>query len=168
LLLKDRIIDDAAIQTMLLERFAAHGIAPDRICLMGSTSREEHLATYRKVDICLDPFPNGGGVSTWEALHMGVPVVAKFGNGMANRVAGAILSAIEMPDWVAADDDRYMEIALRPTPDHLRKIRHDLPDLIDRRCGPATYSRAVDQAYETMWKKYSGAVQSSPGGLSQV
>jgi predicted O-linked N-acetylglucosamine transferase (SPINDLY family) len=155
LLLKDRIIDDAAIQSMLLERFASHGIAPDRICLMGSTSREEHLATYRKVDICLDPFPNGGGVSTWEALHMGVPVVAKLGNGMANRVAGAILSAIGMPDWVAADDDRYMEIALRPTPDHLRKIRHDLPDLIDRRCGPATYSRAVEEAYETMWKKYS-------------
>jgi predicted O-linked N-acetylglucosamine transferase (SPINDLY family) len=168
LLLKDRIIDDAAIQTMLLERFASHGIAPDRICLMGSTSREEHLATYRKVDICLDPFPNGGGVSTWEALHMGVPVVAKLGNGLAARIAGAILSAIGMTDWVAADDDRYMEIALRPTPDHLRKIRHDLPDLIDRRCGPATYSRAVEEAYETMWKKYSGTVQSSPGDLSQV
>jgi predicted O-linked N-acetylglucosamine transferase (SPINDLY family) len=71
ILIKDYQIDDANIRGILLEKFASHGIAPDRICLMGSTSREEHLATYRRVDICLDPFPYGGGVSTWESLHMG-------------------------------------------------------------------------------------------------
>jgi predicted O-linked N-acetylglucosamine transferase (SPINDLY family) len=85
LLIKDYQIDDAAIRSRLLEKFANHGIAPDRICLMGSTSREEHLAAYRQVDICLDPFPHGGGISTWESLHMGVPVVAKLGNGATSR-----------------------------------------------------------------------------------
>jgi predicted O-linked N-acetylglucosamine transferase (SPINDLY family) len=160
LLIKDRTIDDAGIRRMLLERFAFHGIAPDRVRLLGSTSREEHLASYRQVDVCLDPFPHGGGVSTWEALHMGVPVVAKLGNGMAERVAGAILSAIGMPDWVAADDDRYVEIALRPTPEPLREIRHELPDLIGRSCSPAAYTSAVEDAYGTMWRKYCGAVHS--------
>jgi predicted O-linked N-acetylglucosamine transferase (SPINDLY family) len=164
LLIKDRANDDAGIQRMLLERFGLHGIAPDRVCLLGSTSREEHLACYRQVDVCLDPFPNGGGVSTWEALHMGVPVVAKLGNGMAERVAGAILSAIGMPDWVAADDDQYVEIALRPTPERLGQIRRELPDLIDRRCSPAAYTAAVEEAYGTMWKKYCGAVQNPAGG----
>jgi predicted O-linked N-acetylglucosamine transferase (SPINDLY family) len=160
LLIKDRTIDDAGIRRMLLERFAFHGIALDRVRLLGSTSREEHLASYRQVDVCLDPFPHGGGVSTWEALHMGVPVVAKLGNGMAERVAGAILSAIGMPDWVAADDDRYVEIALRPTPERLREIRQELPDLIGRRCSPAAYTSAVEDAYGTMWRKYCGAVHS--------
>jgi predicted O-linked N-acetylglucosamine transferase (SPINDLY family) len=154
------MIGDAAIRSMLLEKFAAHGIAPDRICLMGSTSREEHLATYRQVDICLDPFPQGGGVSTWEALHMGVPVVAKLGSGVASRVGGAILSAAGLTDWAAADDDQYVEIALRSTPDRLRTIRHELPELIGRRCSPAAYTRAVEQAYQTMWQKYCGALQS--------
>jgi predicted O-linked N-acetylglucosamine transferase (SPINDLY family) len=160
LLIKDRLIDDASIRDMLLEKFAFHGIAPDRIFLLGSTSREEHLATYRRVDICLDPFPHGGGVSTWESLYMGVPVVAKLGNGMANRVAGAIMSAIGMADWVAADNDQYVEIALRSTPDRLRTIRHELPDLIDRRCSPAAYTRAVEAAYRTMWQKYCGGLPS--------
>jgi len=154
LLIKHHMIGDAAIRSMLLEKFASQGIAPDRICLMGSTSREEHLATYRQVDICLDPFPQGGGVSTWEALHMGVPVVAKLGNGVASRVGGAILSAAGLTDWAAADDDRYVEIALRSTPDRLRTIRHELPELIGRRCSPAAYTRAVEQAYQTMWQKY--------------
>jgi predicted O-linked N-acetylglucosamine transferase (SPINDLY family) len=161
LLIKDRLIDDASIRSMLLEKFAFHGIASDRICLMGSTSREEHLATYRRVDVCLDPFPQGGGVSTWESLYMGVPVVAKLGNGMASRVAGAIMSAIEMTDWVAADEDQYVEVTLRSSQDSLRTIRHALPDLIDRRCSPAAYTRTVEAAYQTMWEKCCGAPQSS-------
>ena len=142
LLIKDHLITEVSIQSMLLEKFAAHGIAPDRISLMGSTSREEHLAAYQRIDICLDPFPHGGGVSSWEALHMGVPVVTRLGNGIAGRSGGAILSAIGMTDWIATDDDQYVDIALRSTPDRLRTIRRELPGLIDRRCGPAAYARA--------------------------
>jgi predicted O-linked N-acetylglucosamine transferase (SPINDLY family) len=156
LLIKDGSLNDTSIQNMLLEKFAAHGISPDRIGLMGSTSREEHLATYRRVDICLDPFPQGGGVSSWEALHMGVPVVAKLGNAFPKRLAGAILSAIGLSDWVAADDDQYADIALRSTAHRLRALRHQLPHLIEQRCGPAAYTRAVEQAYRTMWEKHCG------------
>jgi predicted O-linked N-acetylglucosamine transferase (SPINDLY family) len=154
LLIKHQLIDDASIRRMLLEKFASHGIAPDRISLLGSTPREQHLAAYRQVDICLDPFPHGGGVSTWETLHMGVPVVTKLGNGMTNRVGGAILSAVGMTDWIAHDDDQYVEIALRATADRLRALRHELPGLIDARCSPAAYTRAVEQAYRTMWEKH--------------
>ena len=160
LLIKDYLISDVSIQTRLLENFAARGIAPERICLMGSTSRAEHLAVYRRIDICLDPLPQGGGVSTWEALHMGVPVVTKLGNGLANRAGGAILSAIGMTDWIATDDDQYVQIALRSTSDELRAIRHALPDLIDRRCSPAAYTRAVEAAYRTMWETYCHGQQS--------
>jgi predicted O-linked N-acetylglucosamine transferase (SPINDLY family) len=158
LLIKDKLIDDASVQRLLLERFACHGITPDRLCLLGSTSRDAHLAAHQRVDICLDPFPQGGGVTTWEALHMGVPVVAKLGNGVASRLAGAIQSSVGMSDWVAADDDEYVEIALRSTPDRLRTIRSGLPSLIERRCGPAEYTRAVEEAYRKMWQKYRGGI----------
>jgi predicted O-linked N-acetylglucosamine transferase (SPINDLY family) len=154
LLIKDRAIDDASVRSMLLERFTVHGIDPDRITLMGSTSRDQHLASYRQVDICLDPFPQGGGVSTWEALHMGVPVVAKLGTDFAGRVAGSILSATAMDEWVARDDDEYVAIALRRAPGRLTAIRRELPGLIDQRCGPVSYTAAVEQAYRTMWRRY--------------
>jgi predicted O-linked N-acetylglucosamine transferase (SPINDLY family) len=157
LLIKDHLISDPSIQSRLLNNFAAHGIAPDRICLMGSTSHEEHLAAYGRIDICFDPFPYGGGVSTWEALHMGVPVVTKVGNSISTRVSDGILSAIGMPDWIAADDGRYVEIALGPSPDRLRSIRNELPDLIARRCSPAAYAQAVEAAYRTMWQRYCDA-----------
>ena len=159
LLIKDYHLDDVAIRNRLLEKFANHGIAADRICLMGSTSREQHLAAYRQVDVCLDPFPHGGGISTWESLHMGVPVVTKLGNGATSRLAGAILSAIGMTDWVAVDDDQYLEIALRSTPEQLSKIRNELPNLVASRCSPVVYTRAAEEAYRTMWQKHCGELQ---------
>jgi predicted O-linked N-acetylglucosamine transferase (SPINDLY family) len=160
LLIKDHLLNDISIQKRLLENFAAQGVTSDRISLIGATSRREHLAAYRHIDICLDPFPHGGGVSTWETLHMGVPVVTKLGDGLSSRLGGAILSAIDMSDWVATDDDQYVDIALRSTPDRLRTIRNELPSLIGKRCSPAAYTLAVEDAYRTMWKKYCVGQQS--------
>jgi predicted O-linked N-acetylglucosamine transferase (SPINDLY family) len=154
LIIKDRLLNDVSIQTRLIENLATHGITSDRISLIGSTSREEHLAAYRHVDICLDPFPDGGGVSTWEALHMGVPVVTKLGSSRSSRIGGAILSAIDMNDWVASNEDQYVDIALQSTADRLRTIRNKLPELIAAHCSPAAYTRAVERAYRTMWEKY--------------
>jgi predicted O-linked N-acetylglucosamine transferase (SPINDLY family) len=91
---------------------------------------------------------------------MGVPVVAKLGDSVSSRLAGAILSAVGLSDWVAADEDEYVEIALKSTPDRLREIRSMLPGLIERRCGPAEYTRAAEEAYRTMWQKYCAGIQS--------
>jgi len=162
LLIKHNLIDDDSVQSRLLDKFTAEGIALDRLCLLGSTSRDQHLAAYGRVDVCLDPFPQGGGVSTWEALYMGVPVVAKIGNAIPQRLGGAILSAIGLTEWVATDDDQYVEIARRSSPDRLRMLRRELPDRIEARCGPVAYTRAVEAAYQAMWKKFC-----QPGPVSR-
>jgi hypothetical protein len=59
-----------------------------------------------------------------------------------------------MSAWIAADDDQYVDIALRSTPDRLRTIRIELPDFIGAQCGPAPYTGAVEKAYRAMWEKY--------------
>ena len=156
LIIKDRLLEDVSIQNRLLENLAAHGVAPDRVRLMGSTSRDEHLAAYRLVDIGLDPFPHGGGVSTWESLYMGVPVVTKLGHSLSTRIGGAIMSAIDMTDWIARDDEEYVDIALRSSADRLRAVREKLPELIAARCSPAAYTRAAEAAYRGMWERYCG------------
>jgi predicted O-linked N-acetylglucosamine transferase (SPINDLY family) len=153
LMIKDAGLDVESVQDMLLRKFAGYGIEPSRLHLVGATARAQHLAAYGAIDICLDPFPHGGGVSSWEALHMGVPIVTKIGNALSKRIAGGIMSAIGLVDWVASNDDQYVDIALRASPDRLRALRRELPDLIAARCGPVAYSNAVDQAYRTMWKK---------------
>jgi predicted O-linked N-acetylglucosamine transferase (SPINDLY family) len=160
LLIKDKDVDDQSVQLALREKFASHGVSADRIDILGSTPWVEHLAAYANVDLCLDPFPQNGGVSTWEALHMGVPVVARLGDGLPGRISGAILTSIGMSEWVAGSDDEYAEIALKNAsrPDRLRTIRHELPGRIATSASgnPAAYTRAVEQAYRTMWEDYCG------------
>jgi predicted O-linked N-acetylglucosamine transferase (SPINDLY family) len=148
------MLDDGETCRILLDRFARSGADLDRISLLGSTSREEHLEAFSQIDLCLDPFPHGGGVSTWEALYMGVPVVTRPGTGVSTRAAGAILSAIGLTDWIANDDQDYLEIASRPTKEQLQALRQELPAMIDRRCGPRSYARAVEDAYRDMWQRY--------------
>lgn len=158
LLIKDTALDDGLVRDNLLARFAASRLPVERVDLLGSTSRGEHLATFNRVDIALDPFPQNGGVSTWEALQMGVPVVAKLGNSLPGRAAGAILTALGLPDWVADSNDTYVEIAVSRASriDDLQTLRRDLPEQIKAAAAgdPSSYARAVDEAYRAMWARY--------------
>ena len=77
--------------TRLIARFVAARShrGPRQRCL-GSTSRPQHLAMFADIDIALDPFPQNGGISTWEPLQMGVPVVTKLGTGGPAARAGGV------------------------------------------------------------------------------
>ena len=170
LLVKDHAIDDALVRDNLLARFARHGVASERIDLVGATSRSDHLNALNKVDIGLDPFPQNGGVSTWEALQMGVPVVARLGNTLSSRVAGAILSAIGMNDWVAENASAYLEIAVARGSrlEQLADLRRALPGRIAASAAgnPTAYAAEVGKAYRRMWQNYC-AGESRPSSMPE-
>jgi predicted O-linked N-acetylglucosamine transferase (SPINDLY family) len=172
LLIKEAALDDTSVRDGLLARFARYGVSSERIDLLGATSRSDHLATLNRVDICLDPFPQNGGVSTWEALQMGVPVVAKLGNTLSGRVAGSILAALEMKDWVAENAERYIEIAVAHGSriDELAELRRALPARIAASTAgnPAAYAGEVAKAYRSMWQTYcAGDTDQRPTELPQ-
>jgi predicted O-linked N-acetylglucosamine transferase (SPINDLY family) len=158
LLMKDGAYDEPPLRELMRQRFAAHGITGERIGFLGASPREQHLAAFGRTDIALDPFPQNGGVSTWEALHMGVPVVARLGQSAPSRLSGAILISIGMSDWVAESADDYVALAVKfaGMPELLKRLRHELPAQIAAApSGNATlYTRAVERAYRTMWEKY--------------
>ena len=156
LVMKDGAYDEPALRDLLRQRFAAHGIVGERIDFLGSSPREQHLAAFGTTDIALDPFPQNGGVSTWEALHMGVPVIAKLGHSAPSRLSGAILASIGMQDWVGHTADDYVALAVKfaGMPQLLKRLRRELPGQIATApSGNATlYTRAVERAYRTMWE----------------
>jgi predicted O-linked N-acetylglucosamine transferase (SPINDLY family) len=158
LLVKDFDLEDPLLRDNLLARFARHGVAGDRLGLLGRTSRPDHLNAFNRVDIALDPFPQNGGASTWEALQMGVPVVAKLGTALPSRAAGGILSGVGMADWVADSAEAYIEIAVARASrvDELAILRRALPGRIaaSKAGNPATYAGEVAKAYRRMWETY--------------
>lgn len=79
LLLKAKALGDAGTRRRMAERFAEHGVSPDRIDMMGWVETGSHLGVYGGADIGLDTFPYNGTTTTCEALWMGVPVVTLAG-----------------------------------------------------------------------------------------
>jgi len=92
---------------------------------------------------------------------MGVPVVARLGNGASSRISAAILSAIGLDDWVASDDDGYVAIAQKfaSMPSALEKLRADLPARIANSPAGnvAVYTQHVEAGYRQFWRDYCAA-----------
>jgi predicted O-linked N-acetylglucosamine transferase (SPINDLY family) len=168
IVIKDSALDDALLRTNLMARFVRAGVAPDRVSCLGATTRREHLLAFADIDIALDPFPQNGGVSTWEALHMGVPVVAKLGAGASSRAGGAIVTSIGLGAWVAQSDDDYIAIAQRfaSKPDELAALRAELPARIaaSQSGNVEAYTRRVEQGYRQFWRAYCAESRYPSGG----
>jgi len=158
IVVKHLALDEAFLRDALVGRFVAQGVPQDSVICMGSSERREHLKAFEHVDISLDPFPQNGGISTWESLYMGVPVVAKLGNGASSRAGGAILKAIGLDDWVADDDDGYVAIAKKfaAMPTHLEQLRAELPARIANSPAGnvAIYTQRVEAGYRQFWRDY--------------
>jgi protein O-GlcNAc transferase len=93
-------------------RLAGVGIDPARVDLHGGAPRDEYLASYEDVDVVLDTFPFPGGTTTAEALWMGVPTVTMTGGSLLARQGESLMRCVGLGDWVAANEQEYVEIAL--------------------------------------------------------
>ncbi|MGW1422575.1 O-linked N-acetylglucosamine transferase family protein [Bradyrhizobium manausense] len=162
IILKHTLLDDPLVRERLLARFVAHGIGEADITCLGMTPRHEHLRAFAQVDISLDPFPQNGGISTWESLYAGVPVIAKLGNASSSRAGASIVAAIGLKDWVAEDDDGYAAIACKfaAQPNYLAKLRAELPAQIatSPAGNVAIYAGRVDAGYRQFWRDYCASM----------
>lgn len=113
LLLKNKGLAAPANRQRILGELIGHGIAPQRIELLDSSSTpgwREHMACYDRLDIALDPVgAHGGYTTTCDALWMGAPVITLEGNRMASRMSASILRALGYPEWVARSESEYVE-----------------------------------------------------------
>jgi predicted O-linked N-acetylglucosamine transferase (SPINDLY family) len=111
LLLKSDALADPRLHEQVRERFAAHGIDAARLELRGPSPHAQMLAEYGDIDIALDTFPYNGGLTTCEALWMGVPVLALLGSSMISRQSASLLRAAGLEDWIAQSPDDYVRLA---------------------------------------------------------
>jgi protein O-GlcNAc transferase len=158
LLLKWRSLGDPLLQARIRRQFVENGIDGHRIQMEGASEHADMFRRYCAVDVALDPFPFSGGVTSCEALWMGVPVVTLAGPSPFSRQTHAILHTIGKPEWSADSADEYVQIAadLAGDPAELGTIRRDLRQRVrmSALCDGPGLARCLESAYREMWLAY--------------
>ena len=158
MMLKISELGDVTTQEWAIENFAKVGIDKDRLIFMGRTPWYAHMATFNNIDIALDPFPHGGGITTLEGLQMGVPVVSLKWPSIVGRLSSTILNALTMNDWVATSKEEYVNIAVEKTRDldSLNSLRLNLRSKMKSSIigDYSAYCREVESKYVEMWETY--------------
>lgn len=140
---------------LLLGRLKAQGIDRRRILFDGETSRHDHLQAFGRIDICLDTAPQTGGVTSWEAAYMGVPVVTMTGESVSHRVSDSIMRTLGLDGCVAQNEREYVEAATKLAGDlpALAQLRRRLRKriLASSAGNLNAYVGAIEDAYLRMW-----------------
>ncbi|HZB89868.1 MAG TPA: tetratricopeptide repeat protein [Stellaceae bacterium] len=164
LFLNYSLFRSAGARALALERLAAAAIGPDRVAFGEGGTSDEMLAAYGAVDIALDPFPYSGGVTTLEALWMGVPVVSLRGQTFAGRHGATHLHAVGLDELVADAPQGYVAtaVALADAPDRLAALRAGLRDRVARSplCDGALVGGHLLDALLGLWR---GWCERNPG-----
>jgi len=142
----------------LRERFAGKGVSPDRLEFPCRQPWPQYVETYGRIDIALDPFPWGGGITTCDALWMGVPVVSLVGRTAVGRGGASILSNVGVPELIARTPDQYGQIATDLANDlpRLTELRRTLRPRIQASplMDAPRFARNVEAAYRQMWRTW--------------
>jgi hypothetical protein len=128
LVLKWRTFNDEGVCEHVREAFVRRGINPQRLELRGPSFHVDVLREYADIDIALDPFPFTGGLTSCEALWMGVPVVTWPQSRVVSRQTFALLSVVGLPELVAWNAAEYVRIVVELATDlnRLSSLRNGL------------------------------------------
>jgi protein O-GlcNAc transferase len=140
------------------ERLGGLGIARGRVEFVERQAWEPYMRTYHRIDVGLDPFPYGGGITTCDAMWMGVPVISLSGETPVGRGGRSILNNVELGDLVAYSRDQYVNLAVDHASDRSRlgELRRRLRERMRGSAlmnGPR-FARSVEGAYRDAWRRW--------------
>lgn len=121
LLLRGIQFEGETFRQRISQLFISHGVSAERLIIEGPAKHQEFIATYHRIDIALDTWPYSGGLTTCEALAMGVPVVTCVGPTFAGRHSATHLANAGLPELVT---DNWEDFRKR-----VKELAADLPSL---------------------------------------
>ncbi|WP_244549860.1 tetratricopeptide repeat protein [Bradyrhizobium erythrophlei] len=137
------------------------GVPRERVELVGETEQDKLLVAYGEVDIALDPFPYSAGVTTLEAMWMGVPTVTFVGDTFAGRHSAAHLTAAGLGSFCAHSIDDYVAMAVGWTHrrDELAELRRTLRDRVAASplCDAPRFADNLSRELMKLWAEWCEA-----------
>ena len=99
-------------KNIILKKFKKFGVHNSIEFVATVQDVENHIKSYKKIDIALDTFPYNGGITTFEALWSGVPVIGMAGFNMMSRCGESILKNAELKNLISINKEDYVNKAL--------------------------------------------------------
>ena len=150
-----------AMQDDLAAKFAAHGIARERLELGYHSPPWDVL---RGIDIGLDCFPHNSGATLFESLYLGVPFITLAGRPSVGRLGSSILQAAGHPEWIAGSEEDYVAraVSLAGDPKRLAAHRAALRGEMESSAmfDEADFVRKTEEAYRQMWQRWCAGLSS--------
>ena len=111
-------------KNIILEKFKKFGVYNSIEFMETDQDIENHIKSYKKIDISLDTFPYNGVITTFEALWSGVPVIGMGGFNMMSRCGESILINAKLKNLISMNKEDYVNKAL-----YLSKNLRELEEL---------------------------------------
>lgn len=150
LILKHKLLGYEEGQQLAKARLLKAGISVDIVELRGFSS--DYLQQYNDIDIALDTFPYTGGMTTFDSLYMGVPVISLVGERHGERFGFSLLSNAGLDMLTADNEDEYIAKAraLAENGDILSKLHENLRDVVEKSplMDDVGYAASVEKIYE--------------------
>ena len=109
LLLKHKLFDSEEGRQWTLHRLRKLCMPVERIDFRGFSA--DYLQEYNDIDVALDTYPYTGGLTTVEALLMGVPVVSIYGTSHGTRFGFSFFHNAGFEDLAADSKAGYVQLA---------------------------------------------------------
>jgi len=142
----------------LIAEVTSHGIDPKRIIFAKKVSHDKYLAQFRHADLFIDTFNYNAGATACNALWAGLPVVTKFGQSYTARMAGSLLSAINLPELITETVEEYEELILElaSTPKRLMDIKQKLAEnrLTQPLFNSELFTQHLEDSYQQVYQNY--------------
>jgi len=138
--------------------FDKEAIPASRVDFVERQPRPQYLELYRRIDLCLDPFPYNGHTTSLDALWMGVPTITIIGETVVGRAGLSQLSNLGLQELAAETPDQYVALAVQLAGDlpRLQELRSTLRERM--RQSPlmdgARFARNMEHAYREMWRRW--------------
>jgi uncharacterized protein (TIGR03032 family) len=110
-LLEGRVPNWTARLKRRLARTLGDHLAPVRF--LPAQPNPEYLQLLAAADVMLDPYPYGGGNTSYEALAVGTPLVTWPSDLARGRITLALCHKMGWTDCVVASAEQYIELAVR-------------------------------------------------------
>lgn len=155
--------DNPSAVTNLRREAARRDVDGERLIFAKRMDLPDHLARHRAADLFLDTWPCNAHTTASDALWAGLPVLTRAGESFASRVAASLLTAIGVPELIAATPAEYEALAIRlgSDPRHLEGIRRrvDHNRLTTALFDTERYVRHLESAYAAIYERYRASLR---------